>query len=233
MHQATSPPHRRSRRSASVVSLTLLALLTLTGCVRVQAAFAVSESDLVSGQLVVAAVAIKQGDTGPVLKVAPELVGKVRTEQYTADGYVGQTVSFQDLTFAEVTLLGETITVGKQYRLNFRRAGQLVTLSGAVDLTELPPDRADVQLKVAFPGSVTRTNGVNEDGTISWKPRAGAVTELNATVEYSDKSTVSWTKWVTMVGGGAVGVALLVLVLALVTHRRALRREGPPTAEHV
>ncbi|HVK22799.1 MAG TPA: DUF3153 domain-containing protein [Actinokineospora sp.] len=219
MHQVTP----RFRRWVAIALLSLLSALTLSGCVRVQASLTVSEDDLVSGQIVVASVSIKQGDTGPALTVPPELAGKVKTQIYTADGYVGQTVSFQDLTFPEVGMLADGITVGKQYRLSIRRAGDLVTMAGSVDLTDLPADRADVQFKVAMPGTVSRTNGINDNGTISWKPKPGAVTEFNATVQYTDVSGVSWTKWVTIVGASTIGVALIVLVLALVTHRRSRR----------
>ncbi|GAA2968295.1 DUF3153 domain-containing protein [Actinokineospora diospyrosa] len=229
MHQATQHPRSGLRRWAALLALTLLALLTLSGCVRVQAALAVSEDDLVSGQLVVAQVAIKQGDSGPALTIPPELKGKVRAQSYTADGYVGQTVSFQGLSFAEITVLSDAITAGKQYRLSFRRSGDLVTMGGSVDLTELPADRADIQVKVTFPGKITRTNGINDNGTVTWKPKPGAVTEFDAAVQYTDKSGVSWTKWVTIVGASAIGVALLVLALAFFTHRRSVRAAGPPT----
>ncbi|WP_018686261.1 DUF3153 domain-containing protein [Actinokineospora enzanensis] len=211
--------------------LALLALLTLSGCVRVQAALAVTEDDLVSGQLVIASVAAKQGDTGPTLTVPPELDGKVTTQLYTADGYVGQTVSFQGLSFADITLLSDSITEGKQYRLSFRRSGDLVTMAGSVDLTELPADRSDVQIKVSFPGTIRHTDGINDNGTVTWKPKPGAVTEFDATVQYTDTSGVSWTKWVLIVGSSAIGVALLVLALAYFTHRRAdraARRETEP-----
>ncbi|MGX7826865.1 LppM family (lipo)protein [Actinokineospora sp. 24-640] len=203
--------------------LVVVAALTLSGCVRVQAALALSDRDTVSGQLVIASVVLRQDDKGPELTVPPELSTKVRATAYDEDGYVGNTVSFQELTFAETSLLTQTITTGSRYRLSFRRSGNLVTMSGSADLSELPADRADVQLKVAFPGTVIQTNGVNEGGTVSWTPKPGAVTEFTATIEYSDQSGVSWTKWVAVVGASAVGVALLVLVLALVTHRRDRR----------
>ncbi|SDC47919.1 LppM family (lipo)protein [Actinokineospora iranica] len=233
MHQATRKPIHRFRRWAAFLALSSLALLTLSGCVRVQAALVVSDNDTVSGQLVVATVAIKQDDSGPALTIPPELRGKVRTQVYTADGYVGQTISLQSLTFPEVTLLSDAITVGKQYRVSFRRAGNLVTMAGSVDLSEVPKDRADVQIKVTLPGTVKRTNGVNDNGTVSWKPKPGTVTEFNATVEYSDQSGVSWTKWVTIVGASAIGVALLVLALALYSHKRSLRAAAePPKSSH-
>lgn len=223
MHPRDSVTLPRFRRLAAFAALAAAAALVLSGCVRVQAAISLSDRDTVSGKLVVASVLLRKEDKGPELTVAPELAAKVKTEPYSADGYVGNTVTFQDLTFAEVALLTQTLTPGGQYRLSFRRSGNLVTMAGSVDLSELPADRADVQLKVAFPGTVIQTNGVNDTGTVSWSPKPGAVTEFLATIEYDDRSGVSWTKWVTIVGAAAVGVALLVLVLALVTHRRDRR----------
>lgn len=223
VHLSASPSRHRFRRQTVVAALMALVALALSGCVRVQAALALSDKDTVSGQLVVAEVLLRQGDKGPELTIAPELAAKVKAVPYSADGYVGSTVSFQDLTFAEVSLLTQTLTPGGQYRLSFRRSGNLVTMAGSVDLSELPADRADVQLKVAFPGAIIQTNGVDEGGTVAWSPKPGAVTEFLATIEYDDQSGVSWTKWVTIVGAAAVGVAMLVLLLALFTHRRDRR----------
>jgi hypothetical protein len=208
-----------------LVVLGCLLLTSLTGCVRIHAALAVSSDDLVSGELVIAALPVNKDDNGPSLTVPPELAEKVRTEPYTADGYVGQRVTLTGLRFTDVALLADSISTTKQYRLSFRRSGELVTLAGSIDLTRVPKERADVQVKIAFPGRVTRTNGDNTDGTISWEPKPAAVTEFNATVQYSTDAGISWTQWVAMVGGGAIGVAVLVVLLALFTHRRSLKLE--------
>lgn len=208
-----------------LVVLGCLLLTSLTGCVRIHAALAVSSDDLVSGELVIAALPVNKDDNGPSLTVPPELAEKVRTEPYTADGYVGQRVTLTGLRFADIALLSDSISSAKQYRLSFRRSGELVTLAGSIDLTRVPKERADVQVKIAFPGRVSRTNGDNTDGTISWEPKPAAVTEFNATVQYSNAAGISWTQWVAMVGGGAIGVAVLVVLLALFTHRRNLRLE--------
>jgi len=95
-----------------------------------------------------------------------------------------------------------------------------VSSDGSIGLTQRTPDRSEVQATMAFPGSINRTNGPNDNGSVSWKPKAGAVTEFNVTAQYTDTSGVSWTKWVLIVGGSAIGVALLVLALALFGHRR-------------
>ncbi|MGH3877853.1 MAG: LppM family (lipo)protein [Actinophytocola sp.] len=213
------------RRLFGLIVLFGVLVVTLSGCVRIHAALAVSSDDLISGEIVVAALPASKDDNGPSLTVPPELAEKVRTEPYTADGYVGQKVTLTGLRFNDLPLLVDSIANQQQYRLSFRRSGELVTLAGSIDLTRVPPERADVQVKIAFPGRISRTNGDNTDGTISWEPKPEAVTEFSAVAQYSDKSGVSWTQWVVMVGGGAVGVAVLVVLLALFTHRRSLKLE--------
>jgi hypothetical protein len=208
------------RRACRIAALALLVMLSLSGCVRVRAALSVSEDDLVSGDVIIATWPRGPNDQGPELKVLPELADKVHTEKYAADGYVGQKLTLSGLRFSDLTVLAESITDSKQYRLNLRRSGDLVSLSGSIDLTQVSADRLDVQLKIALPGSINRTNGLNDGGTISWKPKPGAVTEFNTTAEFSDQSGVSWTKWVAIVASSAVGVALIVLGLALLGHRR-------------
>ena len=211
---------RRVSRIAALALLAMLAMLTLSGCIRVRAALAVSEDDLVSGDLIIAALPTKQGDLGPTLNVVPELADKVHAEKYAEDGYVGQKLVISGLRFSDLTVLAESITDSKQYRLSLRRSGDLVSLAGSIDLTQVSPDKVDVQLKMAFPGTINRTNGLNDGGTISWKPKPGAVTEFGVTAQYTDTSGVSWTKWVAIVASSAVGVALIVLGLALFGHRR-------------
>lgn len=218
---------RRVYRLAALATLAVLAVLaafSLGGCVRINAALAVSQDDLVSGSIVVAAVPTKDGDNGPAITIVPELSDRVHLEKYAQDGYVGQLVTFTDLRFSDVSILAESITEGKQYRLSFRRSGDLVSMAGSIDLSQLSPNKADVQIKMAFPGSISRTNGLNDNGTVSWKPKPGAVTEFGVTSQYTDTSGVSWTKWVLIVGGAAIGVAMLVLGLALLGHRRSVRQ---------
>lgn len=200
-------------------------MLSLTGCLRIHAAIAVSPDDLVSGELIVAALPVSEQDNGPPLTIPPELSDRVQAEKYAEDGYVGQKVTFSGLRFSDVQTLVETISEADEFRLSFRRAGDLVTLAGSVDLMQVPKDRADIQIKVAFPGSVTRTNGDEDDGTISWSPKPAAVTEFDAIAQYSDTDGESLTKWVTIVGGGALGAAVIAALLALIAHRRSLSAE--------
>jgi hypothetical protein len=221
-----APAHRPARRWA-VLPLVLMLAFALAGCVRVHAAMAVGSDDLVSGTIDIASVQSKPDDTGPQLTVPADLTDKVTLAPYAADGYVGQTLHFEQLTFEQVRALSEGLSnQSSRYRLNFRRSGDIVSLAGSIDLGQLRPDGVDVQLKIAFPGPVGKTNGTTDkDNNVSWTAKAGGVTEFNATAQYSDASGMSWTRWVLLVGAGAVGTALLVLVLALVAHRRSVRQQ--------
>ena len=222
----------RSRRPLALALLAMLAMLALSGCVRMHVALAVSQDDLVSGEMIIAALPTKDGDPGPTLTVPAELTDRVRMEKYAADGYVGQKVTLTELRFSDVTSLSETITSGsQQYRLNFRRSGDLVSMSGSIDLTQLPADRADVQIKMAFPGSINRTNGIQDEGTVTWQPKPGAVTEFGVTAEYTDTSGGSWIKWALIMGAAAIGVALIVLLLALMVHRHSRKQFAAEQAQ--
>lgn len=223
---------RRVSRITGLVALFAVLMLALTGCLRIHAALAVSPDDLVSGELIVAALPVSEQDNGPLLTIPPELTDRVRAEKYTQDGYVGQKVTFRELRFTDVSTLVESISEAKQYRMSFRRAGGRVTLAGSVDLTQVPKDRADIQIKIAFPGSVTTTDGDEDDGTISWTPKPGAVTEFNAIAEYSDDGGEQLMKWVTIVGGGALLASVIAALLALIAHRRSLSADRAQAARH-
>lgn len=203
---------------------------SLSGCLRVHAALAITPDDRVNGTLIVASVGVNDQDTGPKLTIPPELNDQVRTEKYVDGDYVGQKVTFTNLRFVDVAQLVQTISEVKQYRLSLRRSGDLVTLAGSIDLTQVPKDRADVQIKVAFPGTVNRTNGDEEDGTVSWSPKPTGVTEFDAIAEYSTSSGNSWVRWTLLVGGSALLAAIVATLLALIAHRRSLSSERAQTS---
>ncbi|MEU4802495.1 DUF3153 domain-containing protein [Actinosynnema sp. NPDC023587] len=212
------------RASALLLPVILLAMFSLTGCIRLHAAMALSQDDRVSGEIVAATPPTEDNDPGPQLKVPEELVGRVTTKQYRADGYTGTQVFFSALTFEEVrTLSMVTSASSSRYQLAFRRSGDLVTLSGSVDLTQVPTDRADIQIKISFPGEVVDTNGREEEPTtIAWAPKPGQATMITATLRYAGENSPSYFGWTMLVAGLTGAAALIVVVLAIVAHRRSL-----------
>jgi hypothetical protein len=160
---------RRSRALLVPVFL-LLTLFSLSGCVRVYAAMAVSDDDRISGEIVAATPPTQDNDPGPQLRVPPELASRVTTKPYRVESYAGTQLFFNGLSFDEMrTLSMATSSSNSRYSMNFRRSGDLVTLSGSVDLTQVPVERADIQVKVSFPGKIVNTNGREEENnTIAW-----------------------------------------------------------------
>ncbi|MBB5959916.1 hypothetical protein FHS29_006538 [Saccharothrix tamanrassetensis] len=212
------------RASALLLPVFLLAAFSLTGCVRLHAAMALSQDDRVSGEIVAATPLTDDNDAGPQLKVPNELASRVTTKPYKADAYTGTQMAFNGLTFDEVRALSmATSSTFSRYQLGFRRSGDLVTLSGSVDLTQVPTERADIQVKISFPGEIIDTNGREEEPTtISWSPKPGQATMLAATLRYAGENSPSYFAWTMLVAGLTGGAALIVLVLAIVAHRRSL-----------
>lgn len=218
---------RRPRGWVRLLAVVLFASLPLllTGCLRVQVSMGVSSNDRVSGQIIAAAVPQNDKDKGPQLKAPDGLQGKVRVDSYARDGYVGSQVYFDDLTFGEVQQLGTmSDQTSGMFNLVFSRTGDLVTLSGRVDLKSLPQQGSDVQMTVAFPARVATTNGNRDnDSQVSWKLPAGEVSTLRAEVGYADPNTRSFAGWAGIVGGITLAVAAVVAVLAYMT-----RNPDPP-----
>lgn len=200
--------------------------LLASGCVRVHAALVVSTSDLVSGSVLVAALPTAESSEGPQLEIPTEMASRVTTKAYSADGYVGNTVTFNNLDFDEVTALAASISnENATYHIAFQRAGDLVTMDGSVDLSQLPPSGVDVQLKVNFPGPVTRSNGSQDDETVSWVMKPGGVTSFSATDQYALGNSRGWRFWALSLGGGTAIISVFILGLALLARRRNLKKE--------
>src|SRR5262249_668918 len=150
------------------------------------------------------------------VKPPADLAGKIRTEPYRQDGYAGTRVLFNELTFDELDRLMKTSAdapAGLQFEL--RRAGGLVVLNGRVDMSGVPnPERADVQIRFSFPGTIIGTNGDQQDDTVSWIAEPGKVTELAATARYAAPGTRSWEQWALLLGGMVGSVVVIIALLA-------------------
>lgn len=212
-------------RAALAVVVAAIALLT-TGCLRAQVAAAIRSDDTVTGEMVLATVVAADTEAGAVVTPPDELRSRVRTQPYRQDGYAGTRLLFEGLTFEEFgSLTGSEGAPSDRLDFELRRAGDLVLFTGRVDLTEVAaPERVDVTVRLTFPGRVTATNGQLTGNEVAWRPAPGERTDLSATARYPDPDATPWTQWAYLVGGAAGVVAVLVLVLALVSHRMSARQ---------
>ncbi|MGO4616503.1 DUF3153 domain-containing protein [Nocardia sp. 2YAB30] len=227
------PQQRTPRRGVRIAAAVLLAALlapVLAGCLRVQVSMGLSSNDRVSGRIVAAVVPADPNDKGPQLKAPETLAAKVRVEAYAQDGYTGSQVFFDDLSFGEVQQLGQLSeqTQG-MFQLQFQRTGDLVSLTGRVDLKSVPPHGSDVQFTIAFPARVAKTNGSREgDNIVSWKLPPGDVSTLRAEVSYADPNTRSFAGWAGIVGGITLAVAAIIAAMSYMDRNPAAR--GAPEA---
>ena len=225
----TGAGHRRVRRVAAVAVLVLVTLLA-SGCVRVRAGLALGPDDTISGTVDVATPGGAPGGSGPPIQVPSELSGDVTVTRYEQDGYIGSHLEFSGLTFDQVSRLLPAVSpsAGSAVQLQFRRAGDRVVLSGRVDLTRVTPESADVQLKIAFPGPVTQTDGTASQGVVSWTFSPGAVGEVNAVAQYPDPNAPSWATWAGLLGLLVLVAAVTVFVLAASERTRGPSRARAP-----
>jgi phosphatidylinositol mannoside-binding LppM-like protein len=219
-------PHRGGSRVLAMTAGLVAVGLLASGCVRAHASLAVSSSDLVSGDVLIAALPTAEAPKGPQVDIPTSMANRVTVKPYDRDGYAGHDVVFHDLSFTEITALANSISgENASYHITFQRSGDLVTMSGSVDLTQLPTTGVDVQLKVDFPGPVTHSDGTANDDVVSWTMKAGGLTSFTATDQYALGNSRSWRFWALSLGGGTAIVSAFILLLALWARRRNLKKE--------
>jgi hypothetical protein len=216
------------RRRLVAMTMLLLVIPVLAGCVRIKASITISPDDLVSGEIIAAAKPRNDKDAGPQLDANLAFNQKVAISKYDRDGYVGSEAVFSDLTFAELPELAQMNSDAQGVNLSLRRAGDLVILEGRADLTSLTDPDADVELSVAFPGTVTSTNGDRVDPeTVQWKLKPGIVSTMTAQARYTDPSTRSFRGAALWLGLSSLVVAGLIGVLAWFSRDRSPRFAEP------
>lgn len=219
-------PRHMGRRYAAVAALALLALTVmglLGGCTRVRTALAVQGDDTVAGEIVVATA----GGPPPTVVVPAPLAGRVAVTPYQAEGYQGSQLRFAGLRFDEVNSLASVAPQAQgRFRFALRRSGNLVVLNGQVDLTALPVDRADVQLKIAFPGEVVNSDGEIDSDAVSWVFSPGEVSEFNAVVSAPDPTAPSVGRWTLLVGAVVAAAVIGVVLLAKANRNPPVRSAG-------
>ncbi|OLT09960.1 DUF3153 domain-containing protein [Pseudonocardia sp. CNS-139] len=208
------PTTAARRRVLPLLLALLVATVALSGCARVRAALAVQPDDTVTGEVVVATPEQGPDDAGPAITLPAALESDVDVSEYRQDGYVGSVYRFSGLTFAEVAqLYAAAGPAGEAVRLDLRRAGNRVHITGAIDLTTVSVDRADFQLKIGFPGTLVESNGDADTGEVSWTFTPGEVDDIATVVAYTDPNAPSAVNW-TLGLGALVAIAVLVVVVA-------------------
>jgi hypothetical protein len=215
-----TPP--RFYRVVALVLALLLALVALSGCARVRAALAVQADDTVNGEIVIATPQTNADDKGPAIDVPADIRDDVEVSAYRQEGYTGSLLRFSGLTFDQLGRLSAAAGPnGQKVQFALRRAGNRLIVSGKVDLTTVPVDKADFQLKITTSGEVLETNGDADGGTASWTFDPGKVGDVRAVIAADDPNAPSPLNWA-LITAGVTAVACGTVVLV------ARRTRNPP-----
>lgn len=219
---APRPATRTTRRILVVLLVALLSVTALSGCARVRTGLAVQPDDTVDGTVEIATPDGAPGGEGPQLIVPPDLAEAVEVTPYEENGYVGSTLQFSGLTFEQLGRLNAVGGVaGGRAELQMRRVGGRIAVQGRADLTTVPVDRSDFQLKISFPGEVVETNGEADGETVTWAFTPGEVEQITASVMSTDPNAPSTLGWTLLLG-------LLVAIAGGAAVLLARRNRNPP-----
>lgn len=221
------------RRLGRFLGMGALALL-LAGCFRVNMNIDVTPENTVSGTAIIAvdeSLLELSGQTADQLfkdMDLSDLPAGATTDRYQEDGFVGQTITFEEVPLAEFTgnnsLSGAGGGSGDE--LNIVREGDEFHVTGAFDMsgpeftgTEVPQqflESFEFKISIKFPGEVKSATGAIDGNTVTWEPKFGENTRVEA-VASAIPSASSPLLMILLI---AVGVLVLGAIAFILTHRK-------------
>lgn len=228
------------RRTTAVV--TVLGLLLLSGCFKLDADFTVNADETVDGTMIVAIqqefvdmmeeMGAEAGDGGDLITNPEDLPEGSEVEDYDEDGFVGQKVTFEGATLEQMASSVDTEgTADDAWSLTHE--GDEFVFEGSLDMTSEGDSEdidmtglmegAEISISMTFPGEVTETNGEVDGTTVTWTPKIGEKNEMRA-VAADEGGGFS----LPLVIGLVAAAVVIAGVAALLVVRR--RRSSPPVA---
>ncbi|MDQ6875350.1 MAG: hypothetical protein M3042_09865 [Actinomycetota bacterium] len=225
-----------------------VALLGLSGCVKLDMDLKVRANSRVDGTVIIAVdkrildvAGQSQTDFRKQLESQGPFSGSDRPSQgsfsqhpYQADGRVGETYTFSGVPLAQFA--------GRNSGLKISRRGDRFFVSGLLDLTGGSSNNlqqqeiarrlaasAQTRIRITFPGEVLHSNGKIDGRSVTWHPKLGEKTPLTA-----EARTTAIFPILFAVAGG-VGALLLVaaaVVLMLFLRRRRVAAAVPAAADY-
>jgi len=223
-------------RSVRALAVALLAVATLSGCVRFDMQVEVGADDTVSGSWVVAVdrevLEATGQDVDDLLDAGTDDAGglldesgvPVREEPYQDEDAVGRRYVFDAVPFAMFNGVDTTLAhADGQYTLD----GTLPAPAGGSDLGMSV--QADIRIAFTFPGAVGETNGRVDPAdprTVSWSSDGTRDIVLHAV------ASEAGSPWPGLALVGGAGLLLLagVVVLVVLLARRRRRRSAAALA---
>ena len=225
------PPHpRRARRTLALAGIALGAVVTLSGCFKLDMNLELQSDNTVDGSVIIAVArdqaellggedAIReqlQGESSGLFSDAPES-GTYDQRDYEDDDWIGTEGVFSDVPIDE-------FSSDSTEQLSITREGDEFVVSGTLDMssgtedeaTQAIMDTAEIDIAVSFPGDVIEANGDIDGNTVTWTPTPGDVLEISA--RGSAEGGTSWT--VIAAVGALVALVVIGVVLLIVMRGR-------------
>jgi hypothetical protein len=221
------------RVAGRLLALGAMALL-LAGCFKVNMDVEVTPENTVSGTAIIAVDASILQLTGQNadqlledMDLSSDLPAGASVDPYEEDGFVGQEITFAEVSLEDFRGNGTLSGSGTGDELDIVRRGDEFHVSGAIDMsgqeftgTEIPEgflDNFEFRISITFPGEVTSATGDIEGNTVTWEPKIGESTRVEA-VASAIPSETSPLLLILLIAAGAL---VLGAVVYLLTHRKA------------
>ena len=229
-----------TRRIWRLLGCAAIALL-LAGCFKVNMDLEVSADDMVSGTAVIAvdeSLLELSGQSVDDLFAEMDLSDLPEgstAEPYEEDGFVGQRITIEAVPLSEFAG-NEALSGGATGEdLSIVREGDEFHVTGGFDMsgeeftgTEVPQefmDNFEFQISITFPGEVISSTGAVDGNTVTWEPKIGQNTRIEA-VASAIPSSSSPVLLIVLIAVGALALGALVYFL---THRTPAPAAGPTT----
>ena len=227
------------RAAGRLLALGAMALL-LTGCFKVNMDVEVTPENTVSGTAIIAVDESLLQITGQSADALFEdmdlsdLPPGATTETYEEDGFVGQQITFEEVSLDDFKGNNSLSGTDAGEALNIVRQGDEFHVTGAIDMsgqefvgTEVPEEfleSFEFKISITFPGEVKSSTGEVDGNTVTWEPRVGENTRVEA-VASAIPSKSSPLLMILLIAAGAL---ILGAIAFLLTHRKPAPVIGPP-----
>jgi hypothetical protein len=210
----------RLRAIGRVLAIGSLAVL-LAACMKLDMELTVKSDDTVDGTLIFAVqqsvLDMTGGSIDDFTSDVEGLPATAKVEPWEEDEWVGQKYTFDAMPLAEFN---------QDSDLRIVREGDKFVVSGSMDLSsgtgttgfegaEDLMSSAEIRVKLTFPGKVESGTGSISGNSITWTPKMGENTPIEAVASAID-SGGGITTWL-LLGGGVI---VVIIVVAMVMSKR-------------
>ena len=219
------------RVAGRLLALGAMALL-LAGCFKVNMDVEVSPENTVSGSAIIAvddSLLELSGQSADQLfedMDLSDLPAGASVDPYEEDGFVGQQITFDEVSLEDFRGNNTLSGAGADDQLDIVRQGDEFHVTGAIDMSgqeftgsEVPEqfmDNFEFRVSITFPGEVKSATGDIDGNRVTWEPRIGENTRVEA-IASAIPSASSPLLMILLIAAGALALGAIVFFL---THRK-------------